>query len=237
MHHQRIPEKIDKTRPRVFWLSSGLLAVARIGLYRGREKTRNICLYRSNTMIKIKKTLTFIVVVILSTTLLKASLSEKELSTYRDAVLKNGARAVLKNYSGTGYVFEIATGSRTVEMLFLFAGDIMKQPDGDVFVRVIETNKKASVPLRVVWSKVTAVDCARFFYVLDYSEVFNLGERKIKDPFKTVMLGQGVTYRSIAKKAGRELTVERQRGDSLPADYLFNFLVGTFGLGQTEEKP
>jgi hypothetical protein len=177
----------------------------------------------------IKNTFIFVVVAMLTTTLVKASLSEKELPTYRDAVLRNGARAVLKSYAGTGYVFEVATGSRTVEILFLFADDVMKQPEGDVFARVSDAAAKPDAPNRVAWSKVTAADSARFFYVLDHSEVFNLAERKSEDPFKTVVLGQSTTYRSIVKKQGREITVERQRGDSLPADYLFDFLLGTFG--------
>lgn len=176
----------------------------------------------------IKHTFIFVVVAMLTTTLVKASLSEKELPTYRDAVLRNGARAVLKNYAGTGYAFEIATRSRTVEILFLFSEDVMKQPEGDVFVRMIEAAARPDAPSSVGWSKVTAAESARFFYVLDHSEVLNLAQRNSEDPFKTVVLGQSTTYKCVSRKQGRETIVERQRGDSLPTDYLFDFLIGTF---------
>lgn len=176
----------------------------------------------------IKNALIFVVVAMLGTPLLRASLSDKEVANYRDAVLKNGAHAVLKTHTGRAYLFEIASRGRTTEILLVFGEDVMKQPEGDVFVRVSDAAAPQNAPNGVAWSKVTAAESARFFYAFDYSEMLNLGKRNDDDPFKTVVLGPGTSYKCTAKREGREITVERQRGDSLAADYLFNFLVSAF---------
>lgn len=161
---------------------------------------------------------------------IQASMNENSLSAYRDAVLKNGSRSVLENYSGTGYVFEIVKEDTVFEMLFLFENDVMKQPEGSVFTRLVRTNEKSKVTSQVGWSPISAAECSRFFYVLGYSDIFNLKNKRENedDPFRVIVLKQGVIYRSIKKKNNHLILIERESGESVAIDYLYNFLTNSF---------
>ena len=176
----------------------------------------------------IKSAFTIIIIAMLGLASLRAALSEKDQAAYRDVILKEGAHTVLKTHPGKAYLFEITTRGRTVEALFVFGEDVMKETEGDVFVRVDEATARPDAQNCVGWMKITATETARFFYVIGNSEVLNLGQQNIEDPFKIEILSQGTAYKCIAKRQGKETIIERKRGDSLPADYFFDYLEGAF---------
>ena len=169
------------------------------------------------------KALLICVALVVAPSYLAASLTDSEVKTYRARIIESGAESVLKQHDQRAYLFQISDDEKNVDVLVLFGSFSAENYEADVFLS--ERMKQAgSAPRRVAWTKMQSHEVSRLLYVIEHSDVLSLGKRVNDDPLRILVLTGETVFRLVAKTPGRNITVERESGDSLPMDHVFGFV-------------
>jgi hypothetical protein len=153
--------------------------------------------------------------------------SGQQKDVYHRELVNIGAESTARVLGKQAYVFTITEATRVVELILIF-DDLTERASVDAVVCVRDPKKNGGPPLRIGSMIVSRATIARFFYVLDYTDIIGLGHRVYHDPQKLGIAGQPVFYRMLARRGERVNVVEREAGDSLPVDQMFAFLKANF---------